>query len=171
MNNVFNDSSFYTVNAMTKSAKQFAKRGCNLTLLPLVGAMMLVGCSTMAPDYERWQMTESSQWQVKPLKQTSGISTQKALDIPWQDFIKEERLTQVIELALNNNRSLREVLADVEAARATYRIQRSDLFPDVDVSLSGNRTKSSTGDISTTYEAQGGFSSYELDLFGKNRSS
>lgn len=170
MNNVFNDSSFYTVNTMTKSAKQLAKRGCNLTLLPLVGAMMLVGCSTMAPDYERWQMTESSQWQVKPLKQTSGISTQKALDIPWQDFIKEERLTQVIELALNNNRSLREALADVEAARATYRIQRSDLFPDVDVSLSGNRTKSSTGDISTTYEAQGGFSSYELDLFGKNRS-
>ncbi|MBQ4833512.1 efflux transporter outer membrane subunit [Pseudoalteromonas sp. MMG010] len=131
---------------------------------------MLAGCSTMMPDYERSQAAESSQWQVKALESTQGLSSQQALDIPWQTFIKDQRLTQVIELALNNNRSLREALADVEAARATYRIQKSDLFPDVDVSLSGNRTKSSSGEISTTYEAEGGFSSYEIDLFGKNRS-
>ena len=146
----------------------------SVRLLPIAAAIVLAGCSSMAPEYERSNSSVANEWQFeaieKTVEDTQGLSSQQALDIPWKDFIKDERLEQVIDLALSSNRSLRETIADVESARATYRIQRSDLFPDVNVSLSGDRTKYSTGEIDTTYEAQAGFSSYELDLFGKNRS-
>jgi multidrug efflux system outer membrane protein len=142
----------------------------SVRLLPIAGALVLAGCSTMAPDYERGELPVSNTWQDAPSAETAGLSNEKASEVPWKDFIKDERLSQLIELSLTSNRSLRETLADVEAARATYRIQRSDLYPDIDASLGGTRTKSSTGDISTVYEAEAGLTSYELDLFGKNRS-
>lgn len=139
-------------------------------LLPIAGALILAGCSTLAPDYARTDLPVPNEWQDQPNAQAQGLSTEQAMQVPWKDFIKDPRLTQMIELALNSNRSLRETLADVESARATYRIQKADLYPQIDAGLSGTRTKSSTGDINTTYEAEAGLSGYEIDLFGKNRS-
>lgn len=141
-----------------------------MNILPIAGALILAGCSTLAPDYARTELPVPNTWQEQPEAQSKGISSEFAQQVPWKDFIKDQRLAQLIELALDSNRSLRETLADVESARATYRIQRSDLFPQIDASLSGNRTKTSTGDISTLYEAEAGLSGYEIDLFGKNRS-
>ncbi|WP_372340941.1 efflux transporter outer membrane subunit [Paraglaciecola sp.] len=139
-------------------------------LLPIVGALILAGCSSLAPDYARTDLPVPNEWQNQPQTQTQGLSAEQALQVPWQDFIKDPRLAQIIELALNSNRSLRETLADVESARATYRIQKADLYPAIDAGLSGSRTKSSAGDISTIYGAEVGLSGYEIDLFGKNRS-
>ncbi|WP_339769770.1 efflux transporter outer membrane subunit [uncultured Paraglaciecola sp.] len=139
-------------------------------LLPIAGALILAGCSTLAPDYARTDLPVPNEWQDQPNAQAQGLSTEQAMQVPWKDFIKDPRLAQMIELALNSNRSLRETLADVESARATYRIQKADFYPQIDAGLSGTRTKSSIGDISTTYEAEAGLSSYEIDLFGKNRS-
>ena len=120
-------------------------------LLPIAAALVLAGCSSMAPDYSRSDATVTNEWQLEKVELTQGLSSQQAADIPWKDFIKDERLEKIIDLALSSNRSLRETLADVESARATYRIQKSDLFPDVDVSLSGDRTKYSTGEIAVSY--------------------
>lgn len=145
-----------------------AKRSARL--LPIAVAMIMAGCSSMAPDYTRSDSQVANEWQLDNAKQTQALSSKQALDIPWKDFIKDERLVRLIDMGLNSSRTLRETLADVESARATYRIQRSDLFPDVDIGLSGNRSKASTGDISTTYEAEVGLSGYEIDLFGKNQS-
>jgi multidrug efflux system outer membrane protein len=142
----------------------------SVRILPIACALMLAGCSTLAPDYSRSELPISSEWDNQPSAQTQGVSSELAMHVPWESFIKDPRLVQVIELALNNNRSLRQTLADVEAARATYRIQKADLFPSIDAGLSGNRTKSSSGSIATTYEAEVGLSGYEIDLFGKNRS-
>ena len=159
------------LSTVRKRAKKYLVKSIgSAKLLPIATAMVLAGCSSMAPDYERSDSSVANEWQLKQVEETQGLSSQKALDIPWKDFIKDERLVSLIDMGLNSSRTLQEALADVESARATYRIQRSDLFPDVDASLSGNRSMASTGDISTTYEAEAGFSSYEIDLFGKNRS-
>ncbi|PCM46137.1 efflux transporter outer membrane subunit [Marinobacter sp. ANT_B65] len=138
-------------------------------LLPLAGAVLLAGCSSLAPDYTRPELPVPNEWQNQPVEGSHGLSTQQAAEVPWQDFIKDTRLTRIIELALSNNRSLRQTLADVEAARATYRIQRADLLPQIDAGLNGTRSRSS-GRTSSSYEAEVGLSSYEIDLFGKNRS-
>ncbi|WP_339673661.1 efflux transporter outer membrane subunit [Dasania marina] len=145
-------------------------------LLPIAWAVLLTGCSTLAPEYSRTELplandwsTESSAQDTRQLK-AQGLSSELAMQLPWQHFIKDQRLTELIELALSNNRSLRQTLADVEAARATYRIQRADLFPHLDVGLSGNRNRLSSGTTETSYTAEAGLSGYEIDLFGKNRS-
>ena len=138
-------------------------------LLPLAAALLLAGCSSLAPDYVRPELPVADELQAQPGAQAEGLSAQPAAQVPWQDFIRDERLAQLIRLALNSNRSLRETLADVEAARASYRIQRADLYPEIDADLSGSRSKAS-GEISNSYSAEAGLSSYEIDLFGKNRS-
>ncbi len=142
----------------------------NVKLLPIAGALILLaGCSSLAPDYTRSELPVPATWQNQPDADSQGLSNQQAMQVPFKHFIKDTRLTQVIDLALSNNRSLRQTLADVEAARASYRIQRADLVPQLDIGLSGNRSKAS-GSINSTYEADVGLSGYEIDLFGKNRS-
>lgn len=159
------------INDVTKKTARYAFLPQPVTkLLPVVAAMILAGCTSMAPDYERSDSQVANDWQLEEVSQTEGLSKLQASDIPWQDFIKDERLTRLIDMGLSSSRTLREALADVESARATYRVQRSELFPDVDVSLGANRSKSSTGQTSTTYEAEAGLSNYEIDLFGKNQS-
>ena len=138
-------------------------------LFPLAGALLLAGCSSLAPDYTRPDLPVPDEWQNQPVEGSRGLSPEQASEVPWQDFIKDARLARIIELALTNNRSLRQTLEDVEAARATYRIERADLFPEIDAGLSGTRSKAS-GSISSSYEAEVGLSGYEIDLFGKNRS-
>lgn len=150
--------------------KTNANTARSFRLLPIAWVVLLAGCSTLAPDYSRADLPVPNDWEYKPSAQTQGLSAKQAMQVPWKSFIKDQRLAQVIELALGSNRSLRQTLADVEAARATYRIQTADLYPQLDAGLSGTRSKTSSGSIGTTYEAEVGLSGYEIDLFGKNRS-
>jgi outer membrane protein, multidrug efflux system len=83
----------------------------------------------------------------------------------------------LIDLALANNRDLRVAILNIDQARAQYRIQRSQSFPQIDAvgSQSASRIPASvsqTGASMTTrqYNANIGLSAYELDLFGRVRS-
>ncbi|MEG3767678.1 efflux transporter outer membrane subunit [Alteromonas sp. 14N.309.X.WAT.G.H12] len=138
--------------------------------LVVIMGLLLGGCTSLSSDYTRPDMPVSNQLADQPGANTPGLTATRAMDVPWQTFIKDERLKQIITLALENNRSLRETIADVEAARATYRIQRSDLYPDIDVSVGGTRYRSVSEGVSSSYSAEVGLSSYEIDLFGKNQS-
>ncbi len=140
-----------------------------MAIVPTVAVLFLAGCS-LAPEYSRSELPVPTEWQDAPSSETNGLSNQQAITVPWQTFIKDERLSQLIELALNSNRSLRQTLEDVESARATYRIQKADLYPQINAGLSGSRAKVSSGTISTEYEGTIGLTSYEIDLFGKNQS-
>ena len=50
-------------------------------------------------------------------------------DIVWTDFFTDERLKQLIGLALTNNRDFQVAVLNVEQSRAQYRITRSASFP------------------------------------------
>jgi multidrug efflux system outer membrane protein len=101
-----------------------------------------------------------------------------AVDIPWRYFVKDERLREVVDQALHNNRNLRKAIASIESARAQYRIQRASLFPQISASVNVDKSRTLnpyTGGggsalTMTNDSAQVGFSSYEIDLFGRNRS-
>lgn len=115
--------------------------------------------------------------------------TASVADIGWRQFFPDPVLQRLIQLALANNRDLRVAVLNVQAAQAQYRIQRADLFPTIEASgfeeleryPSGvTGTSSSSGGASSTavpggstirlYEVGVGFTSYEIDLFGKIRS-
>ena len=116
-------------------------------------------------------------------------------DIGWRQFFPDPTLQRLIRVALENNRDLRAAVLNVQAAQAQYRIQRADLFPTVAASAleqiqkypsgvvatpgAGGAAGSSTGAAAAPvpggitirfFEAGVGFTSYELDLFGKVRS-
>lgn len=132
-------------------------------------AIALGGCS-LAPHYERPEAPVADDWQVADANGTRA----QALD--WQTFIVDADLRRAVDTALNNNRSLRQALLDIEAARAQYRIQRADRLPSLNANASGNRQRlpadqSQTGrsEVTSVYQVGLGLAEYEVDLFGRVR--
>jgi multidrug efflux system outer membrane protein len=132
-------------------------------------AVALGGCS-LAPHYERPEAPVAADWQVADANGTRA----QALD--WQTFIVDADLRRAVDTALNNNRSLRQALLDIEAARAQYRIQRADRLPSLNANASGNRQRlpadqSQTGrsEVTSVYQVGLGLAEYEVDLFGRVR--
>jgi multidrug efflux system outer membrane protein len=152
----------------------------------------LYGC-TLAPRYERPTAPVPATWNGTAA--ASALDDEKiAADIGWKQFFPDPAVQRLIALALANNRDLRVAVLNVEAAQAQYRIQRADLFPTISASAieqverfpkgvvapssQGASTGSATGSSSIStggltthfYDVGIGFTSYELDLFGKIRS-
>lgn len=86
--------------------------------------------------------------------------------LPWNALIGDPRLKTVIERALANNRDLRVALANVQSARAQYRVQRAAQLPTVtgDAAASFARQNDQR---QNSYSADIGFSAFEIDLFGR----
>jgi len=94
-------------------------------------------------------------------------------DIQWQEFFPDQKMQEVIQLALTNNRDLRVAALNVEKAQALYRIQRAELLPTVGVLAVGNRQELAFDEqliTSEQYSVNLGVAAWELDLFGRNRS-
>ncbi|WP_343573195.1 efflux transporter outer membrane subunit [Pseudomonas sp.] len=140
-------------------------------LLALAPLLLIAGCS-MAPTYERPDAPVAANW--------SGPAAQPgraASNLDWQTFIVDSELRDLVNIALNNNRSLRQTLLDIEQARAQYRIQRSERVPGLSASANGNRQRlpgdlSSNGSsgVSSSYQVGLSLPEYELDLFGRVKS-
>jgi len=147
--------------------------------LPLGVLLCLSGCMTMAPKYFRPAAPVPAAW---PTGAAYKANTAKPGDpvtaeIPWREFFIAPRLQRVIELALANNRDLRVATLNIEKTRAMYRIQRAELFPQIDGTAAGSMQRvpadlSTTGQATTArqYSVGLGVSAYELDLFGRVRS-
>ncbi|MGJ7615528.1 MULTISPECIES: efflux transporter outer membrane subunit [unclassified Variovorax] len=144
----------------------------NFRRCALAVAALLAGCVNLAPVYSRPDAPVASTWPT-PSNAKADAATPPA---GWQDFITDDRLRRTIALALANNRDLRVAVQNIEKARAQYGVQRAELFPSVAATAGATRQRtsaaaSSSGEsaIGTQYTAALGFSSYELDLFGRVR--
>ncbi len=112
--------------------------------------------------------------------------------IAYRDFFVDPRLQAVIATALENNRDLRVTAANVLQARAQYRVTRADRVPTTAVNGGTTYTNNPFGALGGAggagaggggaggvpaqssgnleiYQASVGFSSFELDLFGRVR--
>lgn len=135
----------------------------------------LAGCVSLDPHYDRPRdavsMTTPTGDAYRNLKQAPASYR----NIGWQDYVLNTRLRQVVSMALDSSRDLREAVASVKSAHAQYGEQRADLFPTINAGVNGTRSRALTGEgsqtaLSNTYSAEGSVSSFELDLFGKNQS-
>ena len=139
------------------------------TLLPLTAALLLTGCVSLAPDYERPQAPVEEAWPQDEAVKNAKLLTEGLAD--WASFFTDARLKKLIEQGLAQNRSLRSAFYSVEEARAQYGVSRAELFPSVAAAAgeSAARSVSRTGSsINRTYSATA-MASYELDLFGRVR--
>jgi len=139
--------------------------------LPLAGAVLssalaLAACVDLAPPYQRPDAPVAAAWPAASTPTPTPAGARDATDTGWRDFVIDDRLRRVVELAIANNRDLRIALLNVENARAQYRIQDSARFPSVGVSA--GLTRSSTAGIATNSTSVGvALSGYEIDLFGR----
>ena len=130
-------------------------------------ALALSGCSSMAPPLERPALPVAATFPGLP----AGTQAAAPGATPeWQTFFGDERLRQLITLALQNNRDLKLAVLNIEQARTQFDLRRADQWPSLNAGLSGSRQPTSAGGISSSYSAGVLVTAYELDLFGRVRS-
>ncbi|HOC03414.1 MAG TPA: efflux transporter outer membrane subunit [bacterium] len=149
-------------------------RNQNIGLIILI-CIFLTGCTTMEPKYSRPKSPVPEHWpDQSSIKETSGL---QAADVAWADFYRDEHLCQVIKMALENNRDLKIATLNIEKAQALYQIQRSELFPSLNLPA-GFSKQHIPADVSgigrertsEQYTVSLGVSSWEIDFFGRIRS-
>jgi len=136
--------------------------------LAVAAAVMLSGCMSLAPRYERPAAPVSERFAGD-----SAGSGAAAADIAWQDFFGDPRLKRLIDIALKNNRDLRIAVLNIEQARALHQVRRADELPSVGLGASATRQPNpdrSAGGIASLYSAGLAVTAYELDFFGRVRS-
>jgi multidrug efflux system outer membrane protein len=136
-------------------------------------ALLLGGCASMAPPYQRPAAPVAASFpDAAPAAAAAGAATaQPAADIDWQQFFTDPRLKALIGLALQNNRDLRTAVLNIERVRAQYQVQRSEQFPTLLLGATGLAQPNADGKGSNTFYTAGlNVTGYELDLFGRVRS-
>jgi len=158
-----------------------------------IGALLaltaLSGC-TFEPHYTRPTPAAPPRW---PQGDAYLRQSEAALpSVTYRDILRDPRLQATIAQALANNQDLRQALANIQSARALYRVQRADIFPAIDASAgatlrhnadngqsvggaggTGTGTGSNNGGNAghtTSYDVQAGTTAWEIDLFGRLRS-
>lgn len=144
-----------------------------LVAIAAFASAVLAGCVNLAPEYVA---PASPVPQALPASGVLASTPAAPVDVGWRSFFVDTRLQGTIELALANNRDLRVAALNIERARAQYGIARAGLFPSVDASAGGSRSRtpgslSNSGEprIASQYSADLGLTSYEVDLFGRVR--
>ena len=158
-------------------------------------AAAALGACTLMPHYQRPQSPVADRWPAAAGGAAAAASASVSADqIGWRDFFTDPRLQRLVEIALENNRNLRIAVLNVAASEAQFRVERGNLFPGISASGSGlaerlpanaalplggvggsagSSSKVPSGSAATTfhyYTAGIGFTNYELDLFGRQRS-
>lgn len=121
----------------------------------------LVGCNTtntITTDY-RAQIDTPSTWQAQ--------NDYLAIRENWLSELKGTQVLNLIEKALNNNRSLKQMAIDIAVAKQQLVVSGSDLWPTLDLSLTSNRRYSPNTDNYTNGNGLDLNLSYEFDIWGK----
>ncbi|WP_010163172.1 efflux transporter outer membrane subunit [Sphingomonas sp. PAMC 26617] len=114
----------------------------------LVGVSLaaLSACS-MAPKYVRPELPVPQGWPTGDAYLRQSEATLPS--VTYRDIFRDPRLQAIIAQALVNNRDLRIAAANIESARAQYRIQRAELLPEVAASANFQRRDNGTGGVVT----------------------
>ncbi|KAG1202721.1 hypothetical protein G6F35_012154 [Rhizopus arrhizus] len=172
---------FFVIRTLAGPAHGRGVRLMMQTFFPLrLGALalsaVLAGCS-LAPVHQRPDAPIPAQYPAQFNQPAAPAAPSAAATLDWQSFVTDAPLRQLVALALENNRDLRQAVLNIEAARAQYRIERADRLPGINAQGTGTRQRvpgdlSSTGSagVQSTYQAGIGLTSFEIDLFGRVRS-
>lgn len=140
----------------------------------LLAGALTAGC-TLDPAYKRPAPPVPSAF-LQGQSFPPAASGPAAASVAWRSFFTDPDLKAVIEQALAQNRDLRVAVSNIQSAHAAVATQRSALFP----ALTANggelyeQTPNPFGGSGVFderfYSATLGFSSWEIDLFGRTRS-
>lgn len=142
-------------------------------LLIGVTTLLVNGC-TMIPKLPKIDAAIPKNFPSAGLVKTNGPIASR---VAWRDYFVDEKLRELISLALLNNRDLRVAVLNIEKARAQYQIKGADLFPSISGGFGQNTHRLPNNSIEglgkvikRDFNASLDLTSYELDFFGRVRS-
>ncbi|MCR4336244.1 MAG: efflux RND transporter permease subunit, partial [Candidatus Omnitrophica bacterium] len=156
--------------------KKQVMKATTQALFICMASAWLTGCA-IGPTYQKPSVTAPSKW-----RNEAGGATVSSSEIPerWWDIFGDPSLSVLEELALKFNQDLAIAMATVDRARALARVERADLFPEIEANPSLERSRSSPNAVSSSVavssKARNLFKapvdlSYEVDLWGRVRRS
>ena len=104
-----------------------------------------------------------------PSSYTAAASGTSVAEQGYKDFFADQRLLQVLDMALNNNRDLRTATLNIQRAQQAYQITENNQLPTIGASGSVLR-QDQGGGAQTRYNVGLGVTAYELDFWGRVRS-
>ena len=142
------------------------------TISIAIASTLFSGCFSLEPKIEPLDS------KVIPLEWNNPVDTRTQEDLTqikpsWEDFVQNDTLKKVVDLAIKNNKDLKIALLNIQSARATYRVTKADSFPNVNANgdVSHARNINSSNGTTTSHNYSANISaSYEIDLFGKIQS-
>ncbi|MEG0483483.1 MAG: multidrug efflux RND transporter AdeIJK outer membrane channel subunit AdeK [Acinetobacter sp.] len=106
-----------------------------------------------------------------PTSYLSNASGTSIAEQGYKDFFADQRLLQVIDLALTNNRDLRTATLNIQRAQQQYQIAENNQLPTIGASGGILRQDTlSTNKPITSYNVGLGVTAYELDFWGRVKS-
>jgi multidrug efflux system outer membrane protein len=150
----------------------------SLLAVVLCGAA-LTAC-TLEPHYARPTPAVPQSWPVGAAYPPQNAATLPSVN--YRDVFKDAHLQAIIGQAIANNLDLQIALANVTIARSQYRVQRAELLPKINADggfteahgkvevIEPNGVVATPRETTRAYNLDLGFSSFELDLFGRLRS-
>ena len=150
------------------------RRAARRLALTLALVFSLAGCATLADPYKQPASPTAPAYPKSPAM-LSDVG-QSASATSWREYFADQRLQQLIDQALNNNRDLRLATLRVEEARAVYGIRRADQFPNIGAQAGVDRSRV-PADLNMTgkplegsqYQVALGLASWEIDFWGRVR--
>src|SRR6218665_418438 len=94
------------------------------TISIALASTLFSGCFSLKPKLEPLDS------KVIPLEWNNPVDTRTQEDLTqikpsWEDFVQNDTLKKVVDLAIKNNKDLKIALLNIQSARATYRVTKA----------------------------------------------
>ncbi|MCA9400469.1 MAG: efflux transporter outer membrane subunit [Candidatus Omnitrophica bacterium] len=167
---------------LSKIKKPKIKAAVKSTVCGLLMIILFSGC-TLGPSYTRPMVKIPVEWKSIDKNNIWRLAFPQD-DLPkgeWWDRFQDQKLTELITLAVEQNQDLKKAMATVEKARSLMGSARSDLFPTLELNTEATRSRTTKNTFTSSSASTKSFTSnlftfpfdlnYEIDLWGKYRRS
>lgn len=138
--------------------------------LVMVSVLVALGGCSMVPDYIRPDVGFGNSWNQSSLA-GNVVESENVLAREWWRGFNSTELDALVAKALEGNNDLVAAAERIAAARGNLRVAGASLLPTVSAGYSDSYTRADLDGSGSSSRGARATASYELDLFGANRST